>query len=100
MKLAAMSLVLFVAVAAPAEARGSRGFGSTYHALRSSPYSPARTYSCPRCNSNDHYVAPTIRTNGRRVRGHMQSDSNPTRVDNFSHRGNTNPYTGKPGPKD
>jgi hypothetical protein len=107
MKVSFLCLFIIV-VSAPAlvQARGHSSGGS-YHAYRpsysrpftTSSYKPQRVYSCANCNMSDHYVAPTIRRNGESVTGHMQSDSNATRTDNFTHDGNTNPYTGDPGTK-
>ena len=65
--------------------------------LSSSSYKPPKLYSCLDCNSKDHYVEPHIRKNGEFVQGHMKTDSNKTSTDNFTQRGNTNPYTGEPG---
>lgn len=63
-------------------------------------YKPAKLYSCAGCNSRDHYVSPTIRSNGTYVQGHMRTNSNSTRSDNFTQTGNMNPYTGVLGNKD
>ena len=81
------------------EARG-HSFGGPYHSSYRAPsYKPPKVYSCPGCNPSDHWVAPAVRSNGSYVRGHMQTDSNETRTDNFSHEGNVNPYTGQRGTK-
>jgi len=48
----------------------------------------------------DHWVNGYTRTDGTYVQGHMQSDPNGTKLDNYSTRGNVNPYTGQPGTKD
>ena len=45
----------------------------------------------------DTYVRPYVRSDGTYVEGHMKSDANSTRSDNYSSRGNTNPYTGERG---
>lgn len=58
---------------------------------------PQKQYSCTYCNTNDHYVSPKIRRNGQFVQGHMKTDSNGSTTDNFSHKQNVNPYTGKKG---
>ena len=39
------------------------------------------------------------RSDGTYVPGHWRSDPNSTTLDNWSTRGNVNPYTGKPGYK-
>lgn len=43
------------------------------------------------------WVDGHARSNGTYVGGHNRSDSNSTVVDNYSYKGNTNPYTGKSG---
>lgn len=48
----------------------------------------------------DVAVKGYTRSNGTYVTPHMRSDPNSTKADNFSTRGNTNPYTGEPGTKD
>ena len=48
----------------------------------------------------DHWVHAYTRKDGTYVQGHMQSDPNGTKLDNYSTRGNVNPYTGRPGTVD
>ena len=50
-------------------------------------------------NPNYHYVQPYTRRDGTHVRGHFQTDPNRTKCDNYSTRGNVNPWTGQPGTK-
>lgn len=45
------------------------------------------------------YVNGYIRKDGTYVQGHQRSNSNGWAGDNYSTRGNTNPYTGKRGTK-
>ncbi len=45
----------------------------------------------------DHYVNGYVRSSGTYVQPHMQSNSNSNSYDNYSTRGNTNPYTGSSG---
>ena len=45
----------------------------------------------------DEYVSPHLRSNGTYVEGYHRSSPNSTTLDNYSHQGNTNPYTGAPG---
>lgn len=47
-----------------------------------------------------HYVAPHVTKSGTYVEGHMKTSPNATKVDNYSAKGNVNPYTGKEGTKD
>lgn len=48
----------------------------------------------------DTYVHGYYRQDGTYVQPHYRSDPNGTTSDNFSTRGNTNPYTGERGTKD
>jgi len=48
-------------------------------------------------NPNSHYVQPHINSNGSTTQGHYQTNSNNTQLDNYSTRGNYNPYTGRTG---
>jgi|GEM_PF-1462580 len=56
-------------------------------------YSGGSNYS----SGSDVYVAPYVRSNGSYVQGHYRTRANGTTTDNYSHRGNINPYTGKRG---
>ena len=46
---------------------------------------------------SDTYVRGYIRCNGTYVAPHYRSSPNSTTMDNWSTRGNVNPYTGRPG---
>jgi hypothetical protein len=50
-------------------------------------------------NPNYHWVEGYTRRNGTYVQGHYQTNPNDTRNDNYSTRGNINPWTGEPGTK-
>jgi len=47
----------------------------------------------------DTFVRGHFRSNGTYVTPHYRSNSNKTKLDNFSTKGNFNPYTGKKGTK-
>ena len=47
--------------------------------------------------SADTYVRGYTRSNGTYVQGHYRSSPNSTVTDNWSYRGNSNPYTGERG---
>lgn len=47
--------------------------------------------------AGDHYVAGYTKADGTYVPGHMQTDPNSTKLDNYSTKGNVNPYTGQAG---
>ena len=53
-----------------------------------------------RKKSSDVYVKAYYRADGTYVKGHYRSAPNSKNRDNFSTRGNVNPYTGKPGTVD
>jgi antitoxin component YwqK of YwqJK toxin-antitoxin module len=48
-------------------------------------------------NSKHTYVKDYYRKDGTHVEGHYRTEKNNTNTDNFSTKGNTNPYTGQPG---
>src|SRR5436190_11818592 len=48
---------------------------------------------------SDHYVSGYTRKDGTYVAPHYQTNPNSTRNDNYSTRGNVNPYTGQSGTK-
>ena len=50
-------------------------------------------------NSNTTYVRPYVKSNGTYVEGHYRTKRNSFNLDNFSAKGNYNPYTGKTGTK-
>jgi len=43
------------------------------------------------------YVKPHVRKDGTYVEGHMRSNPNNTKLDNYSTQGNVNPYSGQDG---
>lgn len=47
----------------------------------------------------EHYVSGYLTKRGTYVQGHMQTNPNGTSLDNWSTKGNVNPYTGKWGTK-
>ncbi len=50
-------------------------------------------------SNNAEHVSGYRAKSGRYVSPHMRTRSNSTRYDNFSTKGNVNPYTGKAGTK-
>jgi hypothetical protein len=56
-------------------------------------------YSSGNVSSSVHSVRPYVTKRGTYVPGHMQTNPNHTKRDNFSTKGNVNPYTGKAGTK-
>lgn len=51
-------------------------------------------------SGGSHYVAPHVTKNGTYVQGHYRSNPNGSSGDNWSTKGNVNPYTGEPGKAD
>ena len=55
------------------------------------------TLFAPHALACDTYVSGYTRSNGTYVSGHYRSCANGTTSDNWTTRGNYNPYTGQPG---
>jgi len=77
-----IALAISIVATAAADARGGD------HSSGSSHYS-----------SGEHYTHGYTRRDGTYVEGYHATNPNGTRNDNFSTRGNMNPYTGEPGTK-
>ena len=58
------------------------------------------TIAAPAVAAGSHYVHGYTRSNGTYVAPHYQTNPNGTKLDNWSTRGNVNPYTGKVGTVD
>lgn len=56
----------------------------------------AAALTAPLCVADD-YVNGYVRDDGTYAQGHWRSSPNSTRLDNYSTRGNVNPYTGEIG---
>lgn len=54
-------------------------------------------FSFPLLAFADTYVQGYYRSDGTYVQGYYRSDPNGTKSDNYSYKGNTNPYTGQRG---
>ena len=77
----------------PLSAADARGGGhSSYGGYRSSS-------GYHSSGAGDHYVSGYYRSNGTYVSGYHATNPNSTRNDNYSTRGNVNPYTGEAGTK-
>ncbi len=73
---------------------GAMAQGAQYYMRGNGPAARAISPSAPT------YVNPHVRSNGSYVGGHYRSRQNDSTFDNFSTRGNVNPYTGKRGSSD
>lgn len=56
--------------------------------------------SAPAIAQGSHAVRGYNRADGTYVQPHMQTNPNETKLDNWSTRGNSNPYTGREGTVD
>ena len=92
--LAALLAGLFLLASAP-ESAHARGGSKGSHGGGKSSARASGTGS----NGASHGVRGHVRKDGHYVSGHRATNPNKTRRDNYSTKGNTNPYTGKPGTK-
>lgn len=88
MKKIILSAIIALTSIVSANAQSYNTFGSTFGNSRSS-------YGTT--NSSVRYQQGYTRSNGTYVSGHYKTNSNYTNHDNFSTRGNSNPYTGSIG---
>jgi hypothetical protein len=97
MKIIAIAAALTLVVVGGAEARGgSHSFGSHVSSNRSSSSHASGLY-VPR--GPDHTVRSYVRKDGTYVAPSHATNPDRTRNDNYSTRGNLNPYTLKAGTK-
>jgi len=80
---------IFVGCLSEAYARGSSGSRSSSKSYSTKSYSKSGTTS----------VRGYYRKNGTYVKPHKRTSPNKTKMDNWSTKGNVNPYTGKAGTK-
>ncbi len=107
MKKLVLTMVALVAMAtasfaqSPFEDMIRRNLSSSSNSSYSVPsvtYSvPKVTYSIPSVNYNTTSVSGYYRSNGTHVQSHVRTMPNSTNWDNFSTRGNSNPFTGSTG---
>lgn len=83
-KTAAIVLVVLMVTAGTSFARGGGHYGGHYS---------TRSYG------GDHVVSGYTRSNGTHVQSYHATNRNSTKLDNYSTKGNVNPYTGQPGTK-
>lgn len=69
------------------------------HSSHSSHYKTRSTTCCSR-KSSDVHVHSYTKKNGTVVKPYTRTHENSTQRDNFSTKGNVNPYTGKVGTKE
>src|SRR6202035_3355279 len=88
----ALGFALLIAVASPAFAKG--GGHSSGHSTHATRVTTPRTSS-----AGVHTVRSYTKRDGTHVESYHATNPNSTKNDNFSTRGNVNPYTGKAGTK-
>lgn len=94
MRKALVPVVILLFLAGGIFANGSSESKSTDSSSRSS-----RSKSSKKATSNDTKVAGYDKKNGKHVNSYHRSRANDTESDNYSTKGNVNPYTGKKGTK-
>jgi hypothetical protein len=62
-------------------------------------HSSGTSSSSSHVNSSSHYARGYFRQNGTYVQGYHATNPNGTKLDNYSTRGNFNPWTSQPGTK-
>lgn len=72
-------------------------YGATRSSRRSTTSTYGNVYGTSSTNSSVRYQSGYTRSNGTYVQGHYKTSTNSTNHDNFSARGNYNPYTGSTG---
>lgn len=75
--------------------RQNNAYGNTYSSPR--PYAPSQGTGY--VNPDSHTRSGYVRQDGTYVAPSYATNPNSTRSDNYSTKGNVNPYTGKPGTK-
>jgi hypothetical protein len=80
---------------------GGGGHSSGSHGSSYGPSSAHGSgYSSGYVNPNSHSVSGYVRRDGIYVAPSHATNPNGTRQDNYTHRGNVNPYTGQVGTRD
>lgn len=90
-----MKPIIFLAVALTL---GSHAFAKGGGGHSSSSYSGSHAYSSG-SSGGSHSTSGYIKSNGTYVAPSHATNPNGTKADNWSTKGNVNPYTGKPGTK-
>ena len=90
-----LTLIASVAIAPACFARGGDGHGGGH----SSGYSHS-SYGSGHTNSSTVHSSGYTRNNGTYVHPYTRTAGNSTQSDNFSSKGNVNPYTGQAGTKE
>jgi len=94
-----IGLAVAVLAYSPIDALARGGGGHGGHSYSSSGSSPASHRGSGYVNPSSHYTHGYFRSNGTYVPGYHATNPNGTKLDNYSTRGNINPWKGKPGTK-
>lgn len=94
------SLILSLSLVVPSAFAkgGSRGGGSHSHSKSSSSRSSTKNYSTGKSSST--HVKGYTKKNGKYVAPHRRTTPDKSKKNNWSTKGNVNPYTGKLGTKE
>ena len=84
-----ISALLLVSVTFHSFARGGHAYSGHHHYSHSNNYGSTATH--------DHVTRGYYRKDGTYVDSYHSTNPNDTQKDNYSSKGNTNPYTGKAG---
>lgn len=100
-------VLVSLALSAPTFAKGGSGYtysgGKSYSSGKSYSGTSSKSSSVGRTTSNksrEVAVKGYTKKDGTRVESHKRTAPNKTQRDNWSTKGNTNPYTGKKGTKE
>lgn len=85
-------LAAILTLSSPAFAKGGGGHSS-------SGYSGSHSYSSGTSSTGSHITSGYTKSNGTYVAPSHATNPNGTKADNWSSKGNVNPYTGKEGTK-
>lgn len=96
MKILSTLLIIVGLCFSPAFAKGNSGY---YKSSSSSSSSSSKSYSTSKKSSSDVSVKGYTKKDGTYVSSYKRTSPNSSKSDNFSTKGNVNPYTGKKGTK-
>lgn len=106
MKVRVIVGLLAVSLTLPAFARGgghSGGHAGGHASSRASSYTGGHSHSfavrSSRASGRDHSVRSYVKNSGTVVQSHHATNRDATKQNNYSTRGNVNPYTGVAGTK-
>jgi hypothetical protein len=83
-------LAVLLSVSCMAHAKGGSSSGGHHQ---------QSTGSLSSGSTSEHHVSSYVKQNGTHVDSHQSTNANSTKLDNWTTKGNVNPYTGKEGTK-